>query len=312
MTHTSIFSRRGLRRGVLALLAGVLAAVGPAHAQDFDRVDIQTVPVADGLYMLIGQGGNLGVSAGEDGVFLIDDQYAPLHAKIVAAVSKISTQPIRFVLNTHWHGDHTGGNELLGQGGALIVAHDNVRTRLEAGQFMTFFNRSVPPAPADALPILTFDESVTFYVNGQEIHAFHVDPAHTDGDAVVHFRTANVIHTGDVYFAGRYPFIDIESGGSINGVITAVDRIKNLCDVDTQIIPGHGPLSNAAELHEYREMLATVRDAIAALIAEGKSLKEVQAAKPTAAYDDAYTDFITGEQFTGLVYLDLTGTRPPS
>ncbi len=201
-----------------------LAALA-AQQDDFDKVEVTSAKVAEGIYVLNGRGGNIGVSVGEDGVFLIDDQYAPLTTKIRAAVSSLTPQPIRFVVNTHWHGDHTGGNENLGKMGIVIVAHENVRKRMSVEQFLAAFNQKVPASPKAALPIITFADSVTFNLNGDEIRSFHVAPAHTDGDTVVYFKKANVVHMGDCFFNGMYPFIDLSSGGSIDGVIAAADKV---------------------------------------------------------------------------------------
>jgi glyoxylase-like metal-dependent hydrolase (beta-lactamase superfamily II) len=280
-------------RNSLSLISGLVctAALAPApeaRAQDWDAVEIAAQQVAPGVYMLEGRGGNLGVSVGEDGVFLIDDQYAPLTEKIVAAIREISDAPIRFVINTHWHGDHTGGNENLGEAGTLVVAHDNVRRRMSVDQFIAGLDLQVEASPEAALPVVTFSEAVTFHLNGDELYVFHVEHAHTDGDALIHFRGANVLHAGDIYFAGGYPFIDVSSGGSIDGTIVAVDRVLALIEDDTPIIPGHGELSNKAELSEYRAMLAGVRDAIAAEIAKGLSADEVVAARPTAPWDEQW------------------------
>ena len=174
-------------------------------SQNLENVEITTIPVADGIYMLKGEGGNIGVLAGEDGVFLIDDQYAVLSDKIIAAVKEISQEPIRFLINTHWHADHTGGNENFGRAGVTIIAHDNVRDRLSTEQFMEILDRKVPASPPEALPIITFNDTVTFYLNNEEIYTFHAAPAHTDGDSIIHFKDANVIHTGDIYVNGSYP-----------------------------------------------------------------------------------------------------------
>ena len=209
------------RLPLVALLAVLPAR--PASAQE--DVSIEIVPVAAGVHMLIGQGGNIGVVAGEDGIFLIDDQFAPLTEKIKDAVATIGDGPIRFVFNTHWHGDHTGGNENLRGEGALIVAHENVRQRMSTEQFNAFFNSTQPPSPEAALPVVTFSEAVTFHLNGEEVHAFHVEPAHTDGDAVVHLRTSNAVHMGDLFFSTGYPYIDLSSGGSVNGLIDAAERV---------------------------------------------------------------------------------------
>ncbi len=292
-----------------ALAGAVLVATlsQPVYAQpDWSQVEIKTTKVAAGIFILEGAGGNIGVSAGDDGVVLIDDQFAPLSDKIRAAVAKVSDQPIRFLLNTHWHSDHTGGNENFGQADTLLVAHDNVRKRLKAGGLVDFFQTDNPPAPDAALPVVTFDQSVTFHLNGGEIHAFHVPPAHTDGDSVIHFRGSNVVHMGDLYFNGMYPFIDYSSGGSIDGMIAAADKVLAMIDGDTRIIPGHGPLSNREELAAYAEMLRGVRAAVAPLVEAGKSLEEVIAAKPTAAFDETWAKgFIPADGFTKIVYNTL-------
>ena len=285
-----------------------LAALGLAFAQpNFDEVEITTTRLTEGVYMLMGSGGNIGVSAGEDGVVLIDDQYAPLTQKIKTAVAAISDQPIRFVVNTHWHGDHTGGNENLGKAGAVIVAHENVRVRLSSEQFMSFFDRRTPPAPDVARPVVTFTEDVTLHVNGDELHVFHADHAHTDGDAIVHWRNENIIHTGDLYFASSYPFIDLDSGGAIDGMIAGVDRALDLADEATQIIPGHGPLSNKQDLTVYRDMLKSIRTRVQTRMKEGKSLEEILASKPTAEFDERWgKGFIEPDQIVQFVYGSLS------
>lgn len=294
----------------LALVS--LAAVAgswPAPAQDPADVQIETVRAAENVYMLAGSGGNIGLSVGTDGAFLIDDQYAPLTQKIKASVAALTDQPIRFVVNTHWHGDHTGGNENLGEAGALIVAHENVRARMSVEQFIAAFDRRYPPAPPRALPVITFTESVTFHWNGDEIHVFHVDPAHTDGDAIIRFTNANVIHMGDTYFNRSYPFIDVSTGGSLDGVIAAVDRVLRYADGNTVVIPGHGPISNRTELRTYRDLLVTVRDRIARLIAQGEDRAAVIAAKPTSDFDTIWgRGFLQPDQWVGLVFDAMRGT----
>jgi len=288
------------------LICATVAALGPAAAQNFEEVQIETTELAPGIYMLQGRGGNIGVSIGPDGIVLIDDQYAPLTLKIRVALAKLSDQPVLFVLNTHWHGDHTGGNENLGKTGTVVVAHDNVRQRMSVEQFIEAFNSKVEPSPPGALPVVTFNDTVTFHLNGEEIHAFHVSSAHTDGDSMVLFRNANVLHMGDVLFNGMYPFIDVSSGGTIDGVIAAVELALEIVNAETRIISGHGTLSDPDQLKGYRDMLKGIRDRVAALIAEGQSLEEVQAAKPSAPYDENFGDgFIQPDVFVSFAYDSL-------
>lgn len=279
----------------------------PVLAEDrFAKVEISSEPVAGNVYMLQGAGGNIAVLAGKDGTFMVDDQYAPLTAKIQKAVADLEDQPLRFVINTHWHGDHTGGNENLGKGGALIVAHENVRKRLSTEQFIEAFKRKVEPSSPAALPVITFTDATTFYWNGDEVRVQHVGPAHTDGDSIVHFAKADVIHMGDIYFNGTYPFIDLSSGGSVDGMIEAMDTALAMSGKDTKIIPGHGPLSNPAEMKVQRDMLVTLRDRIQKLLDSGKSHDQVIAAKPTKDFDKQYGQgFMTPDIWTGIVYDSL-------
>ena len=276
-----------------------------AHAQnDMKDVQITSTEVAEGLYMLQGRGGNIGLSVGSDGAFLIDDQFAPLTEKIKAKVAELSSgQPIRFVMNTHWHRDHTGGNENLGNDGVIIVAHDNVRERLLNGGEIEFFNAKVPPANAKALPVITFADSMTFHWNSETMKIQHVGPAHTDGDSVVYFEKANAVHMGDTYFNGFYPFIDGSNGGSVTGVVEVISDVLKNIDDNTKIIPGHGPLSNKAELTAYRDMLNAVADKISKMKAEGKTVEEVLAAKPTAEFEEKWgKGFIKAEPWVMLLY----------
>jgi cyclase len=291
----------------LRFLVVVALAAVPAVAQDdFATVKIGTEKVADGIYMLTGRGGNIGLFVGKDGAFLIDDQYAPLSEKILAAVRAVTPDPVHFVVNTHWHGDHTGGNENMGKAGALLVAHENVRRRMSTEQFNETFKRKTPPSPEDALPVVTFAEGLTFHWNGDEERVFHVPPAHTDGDAVVQFVGANVVHMGDVFFNGSYPYIDTSSGGRIDGVMEAVDRVLKGTDDETRFIPGHGPLGSRADLVAYREMLGAARDRIATLKAAGKTRDEVVAAKPTAEWDAKWgAALMKPDVFVGIAWDSL-------
>jgi glyoxylase-like metal-dependent hydrolase (beta-lactamase superfamily II) len=287
-------------------MALLLAA--PCPAQDFDAVEIKTEQLADGVYMLVGAGGNIAISVGEDSTFMVDDQYAPLTDKIQAAVAAVSDKPVEFVINTHWHGDHVGGNEKLGNAGAVIVAHENVRKRLSTEQLMEFFDRTVPPLPKAGLPVITFTRDVKFHLNGDEIGVFHVAHAHTDGDAIIHFKKANVVHMGDVFFNGMYPFIDISSGGSIDGIIAALDHALTLIDDHTKVVPGHGVLTDRAGTLAYRDMLSGIRKRVATLVEAGKSLEEVIASKPTTEFDEAWgKGFIKPEQMAEFVYTSLKG-----
>ena len=281
-----------------------LLIAGAAPAQDFSKVEIRAEKLSETTYMLVGAGGNIGLSVGDDAVFVIDDQFAPLAPKIKAAIARITPKPVQFVLNTHFHFDHTGGNEAFGKDGALIVAHDNVRRRMSRDQLISFVTSSSPqPAsPKVALPVITVAGEITFHINGEEVHAFHVPRAHTDGDLIVHFRKSDVVHMGDVYFNGSYPFIDVSSGGSADGVLAAVDRVLALATEQTKIIPGHGPLATRADLLAYRQLLATVVQRIRDLRRAGKSDDEIRSAKPAADFDARYGNgFIKPETFVQLM-----------
>jgi glyoxylase-like metal-dependent hydrolase (beta-lactamase superfamily II) len=296
-------SHPNMLRAPLAV-ALIIAAAAPAAAQNFDTVQVRTTPLGKGVYMLTGAGGNMGLSVGDDAVFLIDDEYAPLTPKIRAAIAALTPKPVRFVLNTHWHGDHTGGNKDHGEAGALIVAHDNVRKRLSTPQFMAAFNQSTPAQPKAALPVVTFNDTVTFWLNGDTVTAFHVAPAHTDGDAIVYFHGANVVHMGDVFVSAGFPLIDLSSGGSVHGFIKASERVLPVIDAKTKVIPGHGPLADKARLQAFHDMLVALRDRIQKEIAAGHSIDQILASNITADYDASWPS--GRERFLRFAYQEMS------
>jgi cyclase len=292
------------------MLSAMLLLAAAAHAQqDFSKVEVKSQQVAGNIYMLTGAGGNIGALVGDDGILIIDDQYAPLSPKIHEALAKLSSKPVKFLVNTHYHGDHTGGNEIFGGEGAIIVAQDNVRKRLSEKQVIELFKMENPPMPKAGLPVVTFTEDIGLHINGEDLHVFHVPNAHTDGDSLIYFSKSNVLHTGDTLFNGFYPFIDVGGGGSINGMIAADDKVLGMINDDTKIIPGHGPLATPKDLKAFRDMLATLRDNVAKLIKEGKSADEVVAAQPSKDLDPVWgKGFLKPEQFVRIVYSDLSRT----
>jgi len=277
-----------------------------ACAQNNDVV-IKTNKLSETVYMLEGQGGNIGISVGDDGIVMIDSQFAPLTPKILAAIKAISDKPIKFLINTHWHHDHVGGNENIKNEGAIIVAHDNVRKRMSVDQFDKYRDRETKASPTK-LPLVSFSDNITFHMNGEDIMVFHVDNAHTDGDAMIYFTNSNVLHMGDTYFQGKYPFIDLSTGGSVNGYINAVKHALMLVDDDTKIIPGHRNLSDKKELRAYLTMLETLKTRVLAEIKKGKTEKEVT---NNAAITKEYTAlnygdwFINDEQIRRAFYISL-------
>jgi glyoxylase-like metal-dependent hydrolase (beta-lactamase superfamily II) len=291
-----------MRQLIFAVLS--LAAAAPLAAQNFDTVQVRTTQLASGVYMLTGAGGNMGLSVGDDAVFLVDDEYAPLTPKIRAAIAAITPKPVRFLLNTHWHFDHTGGNKDHGEAGTLIVAHDNVRKRLKTGGLIEALNQTVEPAPTAALPVVTFNDSVTFWINGDTVTAFHVPPAHTDGDAIVFFRGKNIVHMGDVFVSDGFPFVDLSSGGSIHGIIGATARVLRVIDANTKVIPGHGPLADKSRLQAYHDMLVVMVDRMRKEIAAGHTVDQVLASKITADYDANFKN--RRERFLRILHQELS------
>lgn len=265
-------------------LACLLAFAGPLGAQDFDQIQISTTPVRGSIYMLQGSGGNIGVLTGDDGTMIVDDQFAPLTGKITAAIAALTSHPVQFVVNSHWHYDHSDGNENFGRAGAIIVAHENSRTRMMSDQIVSLSNRFQEAYSEDGLPKITFYRSMRFHYNDNLIDVVHLGPAHTDGDAFVYFRDSNVIHTGDAFVRYGLPFIDNPNGGSINGMIDATWQIAGMIDDDTIIIPGHGQLSDRDDLLAYRDMLVVIRDRMKAMMDRGATADELVAANPTRGY----------------------------
>lgn len=295
---------------ILRLALLTVACVSAAPASVLAEGTLETVSLGSGLAMLVGPGGNVGVSVGDDGAMLIDDKFAPLAPQLEEAVLALQGGKIRFVLNTHWHGDHTGGNEALGAAGAVIFSHANARLRMSEDQWNPFFQRTTKAQPARGLPIVTFEDGLSLHLNGQDVDVRSVGPAHTDGDAIVVFRQANVIHMGDVYFNGLYPFIDLASGGSVDGMIRAVEIGLSRSDEESKIIPGHGPLSDREGLERYGEMLRAVRDAVFAQIASGKTVEEVIASQPSRAYDARLGGgFVSPEDFARMIYQSASAER---
>jgi cyclase len=292
----------------LALLA-LPAWTALLHSQDFSKVQIRTTKVAENIYMLTGAGGNIGVSAGADGILLIDSQFAQLHDKIMAALAAIAPGPVRFLCNTNWHYDHVSGNEPFAKAGAVIIAQEIARHRMLTEQTHADLGITLPPYPAAALPAVTCSESLTIHFNGDEIQVVHIPGAHSDTDLLFHFKKANVIHSGDLVFSGFYPYIDVAHGGSINGVILAVEQILGMGDAATRLIPGHGPLLNRADLEPYRDMLVQVRNRVAALLNDGKNKEEILAAKPTADLDGRWQGSIPAAMFITLVYESLVKNK---
>ncbi len=282
-------------RASLVFWAGVLCSVARA-AEEVVPTTVRTEPVAGNVFTLTGAGGNVGMCVGDDGILLIDSDYAAR-----------GKAPLRFVVNTHWHFDHVGGNEKLARAGALLIAHENVRTRMSTEQRLGHIERRVPPSPAGALPSLTFRDTLTLYLNGDEVRIVHVESAHTDGDSLVLFRNANVLHVGDLYFNGGYPFIDVRAGGSLDGMIRAIDEALALTNESTRIIPGHGRVSGVADFRAYREMLVTVRDRVRALVNEGQTREAVIAASPTRELDEKWgRGAFPPDAWVGIVYDGMT------
>ena len=291
-----------VRRQIAAVALAVVYLLPCAKAQniDFAKTEIQTVKIANGLYVLMGGAaqGNIAVLTGSEGLFLVDSMYAPMHQKIMVALARLGPQPVRYLVNTHLHGDHTAGNEAMAELGAVIISQENMRKRMAE-------QKTAPPARA--LPVLTYGDHMTLDFDGEEIYIYHPEPAHTDGDSIIYFRHANVMHVGDVPASLRYPNIGVDDGGSVDGMIAAGRQVMKIANETTKIIPGHlGPVVGFAEIRQQLDMFVTVRDRILSAIRAGKTLQEVVASKPTADFDEARkAGAITPDRFVTLVYTDL-------
>jgi len=300
-------------RILLRFTIAFLLIISCANAQqdDFSKVEIKVTKVAGSVYMLEGAGGNIGASVGEDGIVIVDDQYAPLAEKIQAALKGVTDKPVRFVINTHYHGDHTGGNAYF-QKQAPVIAHDNVRKRLETGG--TAGNRGSiskvnQPAAKDALPILTFDHDITVHLNGEDIRALHFPSGHTDGDSIIFFPKSNVVHMGDDFVRYGFPFIDLSGGGSVKGMIAALQEVISKLPPDVKVIPGHGQISNLDEVREYTKMLVDTSAVVEKGVQEGKTLDQLKQEKVLEPWKKWSGDFVSSDVFIETLYNDLTGKK---
>ena len=288
-------------------LLGFLLAAACAFAQqdDFSKVEIKVQKVADSVYMLQGAGGNIGVSAGEDGLVIVDDEFAPLAPRIQAALKGIEDKPVRFIINTHHHFDHTGGNVEFSKLGT-IIAHENVRKRLAEGSHIAPMNRDFPPAPKDALPIITFNDRATVHLNGEDIRAVHFPNGHTDGDSVIFFPHANVVHMGDDFVTYGFPFVDVEGGGSVSGMIAGCEKVLSMVPADAKFIPGHGPLSNGDDVRKFVQLLKDTRQIVADAVKKKMTLEEMKQKKILAKYDQQYGQgFIKTDVWIDTLYADV-------
>ena len=286
----------------------VFAAAAQAQQPDYSKVQIKATKVAGNVYMLEGAGGNIGVSVGDDGLLIVDDQFAPLADKIRAALKGIADKKLHFILNTHWHGDHTGGNVAFGPE-ATIIAHDNVRKRLSTEQRSTVFNRTTPPSPKEALPVITFDKTLTVHFNGEEIRAIHFPQGHTDGDSVIFFTSSNVVHLGDDFFAGRFPFVDLESGGTVEGLVRNIGEIITKIPEGAKLIPGHGPISTIDDLKNYHRMLQETTEIVRQKIAGGKTLDQIKSEGLPEEWKPWGTGFIPTNRWVETIYRSLTAKK---
>jgi len=293
---------------VILLLANAFVT---AQEKDFSKVQMKVSKVAGNIYMLEGAGGNIGASVGDDGIVIVDDQYAPLADKIQVALKRITDKPVRFVINTHYYEDHTGGNAIF-QKNAPVIAHENVRKRLQEGGTAGnggSVHIEAKPQPKDALPIITFDHDVTVHLNGEDIRALHFPAGHTDGDSIIFFPESNVVHMGDDFVTYGFPFIDVDGGGSINGMIDAVEKVIPQLPPDVKVIPGHGPVSNLDDVRAYLKMLKDTRDAVQSALKQSKTLEQMKQEKILDPWKKYSGDFISEDAFLETLYNSLTGQK---
>jgi len=289
----------------LWIMVVMLFAVGAQAQRDWSKAEVKLEKLSDGLYMLTGVGGNIAVSVGEDGVLIVDDQYAPMVPKIQEAIKGVTDQPMRFVLNTHWHGDHVGGNEPFAKAKAEIIAHENVRKRMASGHENLRGNK-VPPAAKAALPIVTFDKTLTVHINGEDIRALHFAKGHTDGDSIIFFPKANTVHMGDHFFNMYFPFVDTASGGNLTGLIANVEKAMAMLPDDVKIIPGHGPLATKKDALEFTRRLRDIRALVQAAIKKGMTLEQMKKQNVIAKYDEMGKFFIKNDEMIEVAYNELT------
>lgn len=292
---------------ILIAICVFSSATSSLAQRDFDKIEIESTEIRNGLHMFVGAGGNIAVSTGTDGVLIVDDQFAEMTAKIDAAIAKLSKQSVRYVLNTHWHFDHTGGNQHYGSQGKTIIAHDNTYQRMSTNQEIEAFDLNVPASPKEALPVITFNDSATVHFNDLTVQLVHIPNAHTDTDAFVHFKEANVIHSGDVYISNSYLFIDTSSGGSLNGVIDAIEKLVAMSDDETMIIPGHGELSDKRGAQKTLAMVKRLKSKAEKAIANKVTVEEFLASSPTAEFGDDFGS--RGDSFAAAVFKQLSDKK---